>query len=170
MTDLPSASAPTTPLDALDKVQRLFPLTQQEDLKVYGILSVHTSIASFINEHTCQLIVLGAYTLDQALNMNKIILQERLKDKVPQYAHAVLISSIGYQHAVPVLKMAEMIEFIEEENRPLDPTTIEKKAKSVQEMESYARYIFDHANASAYEKGILTTILGRFRSKMLVPE
>ena len=150
---------------AVTKVLKFFPTTKQEDLKIYGIVSAHGSVANFINEDTCKLVVLGAYNLDEALLANQLFLQNELKDAFRYWKPAVLTSSISYVYAVPVGEMGKMIDRIEDYHNPKVPE--DKLAKSVQELEAGAQYIFGKAEATAYEKGILTGVLGRFRNNVM---
>lgn len=166
-TDSPQRSGVILPSAAsLKTAEELFPLKNSEGLKVYAILSAHRSISENIGDSNIKLAILGAYTLDEALQSNSSYLQAALGDQMYMWKPGVMFASLGYENIVPITKMAEMIDKIKENE---SPRSDDLSAKRVQEMESYARYVFGQAGASSWEKGILTAVLGRFRAAMLKP-
>jgi hypothetical protein len=149
---------------ALEEVQRIFPLKSENDLKVFGVLSVHNSISSFINDSSCVLTLIGAYSMDEALAINTLFLQQKLSDQVKMYKSGVMITSINYAHMVPVSKLMNMIDVIKRDLKKEIPDPL---SKGINEMESYTRFVFEKALASPYEKGILTAVLARFRENIM---
>lgn len=163
---LPADPKPSV-VSSLKLVDDIFPLKNEEGLKIYAILSARKDIAAHVDEETTKLVILGAYTLDQALQSNQAYLTtiSGAQDIKP----GIMVASLPYPNLVPPLKMAEMIEKIQKKEGWSGPA-IDPTAKNVDDLSAYARYVFDKAAASPYEKGILTNILGRFRRSLLPVE
>lgn len=140
-------------------IEKLFPYKQEEDLKIYAMLSVHNSIAHMISDNTARLWLVGAYTLDEALRENDGYLRSALPTAYFNWRPAVMINTLPFQHIVPPMKVAEMVQKIKADQTPDKQELITREAA---QLEAYCRYVFEKANATPYEKGILTSILDRF--------
>lgn len=125
---------------AISRVEKLFPLKNEEDLKIYAILSVHHAIAHLITDDKATLVIVGAYSLDTALQANSAYLASKLGLSLSEWRFGLLTASLDYVAAVPVIKMASFIEKIEKQQaarEKFDPV-----AKAIQELESYMARTF----------------------------
>ena len=154
-------------IDTVKLVTRIFPFTNNVDLKIYAILSTHNSIAYTLNDSNARLMVVGAYTLDEALANSQSFLDVSFPGTSQNWKNGVMTTSFPYQHVVPMDKIIAMVDNIKEDIKPKQSDE-EVMAGRIEAMEAYCRYVFDKGNATPYEKGILTSVLNRFRNNVNV--
>lgn len=154
---------PKATRELLEKADKYIPITKPEDLKVYAIISCHASISSFINDASMKLFLFGAHTLDEAMAINVSFLESELKETFHQWHPASLAASVPYSQVIPAIKIGEMVESIEKQ-LIFEHHILPKKDHET--MAAYTRYIFNKADATPYEKGILTAVINRFKLKV----
>lgn len=149
-------------LSTVEMVNRIFPFKREEELKIYAIISARKDVASLISSSSIKLTIVPEYNLDEAMKVNDVFLKNTLPQTHENWRGSVFYTATTYQHLIPVDKIVDMVERIRGDQAPQGS----KKDTEIAQLEAYARYVFDSAKATPYEKGILTGILKRFRSNI----
>lgn len=149
---------------AAEMIVRLFPFKQEEDLKVYSVLSARADIAPLITDNSAKMMLVAAYSLDEALRQNDMYLTGMIPTTVHNWRPGILVTQMAYQQIVPVEKITQMVHRIRDE---FVPSPESKREANVEEIQNYVKYVCDVAGSSPYEKGIMTGILNRFKSKVM---
>lgn len=149
-------------------LSKLFPWKNDEELKVYAMLSIHESLMPFLKMSGIRLVIAAAYSYEEALRQNEVHLESTVGiANMHSWKPSLAMTQIPFQQIVPLYKVVEMVDKIAKTYVPqLARPEGEMQADKI---ESYCRFAFEKAGASAYERGILTGILKRFRSNIISP-
>lgn len=154
-------------VEASEVVQKLWPFSRQEDLRVYAIFSGHFDLIRNMSADNNALTVFTAYTNEEAVRIHKeMIMHNSGLTNTDNWRWGASMMSVPFQQLVPMDKVSEMMETIKLKHLEI-PSKPTQTAKAVEDLEAYTRYVFDQAGASDIEKRALERVLVRFRTKTI---
>lgn len=149
-------------METIAMLKRVFPYSRTEGLKIYALLSIKTSLMPLVTHETAEVMIFGAYSLDDAVRENTQLMVEKHPKDYGEWMSPRLIASQPFEQAVPIAEIGGMVESIKRDMEP-DPASI--LTLETDKLINCARYLFDKANATSYEKGILTGIINRINKQ-----
>lgn len=145
-----------------EMLQRVFPYSRKEGLKIYALLSVKSNLANLVTHETAEVLIYGAYSMDEAVRENNEAIRERHPKTHADWIAPRLIASQPFEMAVPGNEVMDMVDKLKSDLSPLPTSILDVETDK---LISHARYLFEQATASPYEKGVLTGIINRINKK-----